>query len=131
MPISLRSRITLPLLGIVCGLLVGCGSPTPQHPRNILAIDADGSLRVLKEQQWTWRRTNTLASASDLSTNGLATGQYIRNQAPKSRRSPSRPDYLTNSHNQVRFIFARNRELNARTNILIYIQGGLNDVDSG
>src|ERR1700704_4028688 len=100
---------------IVCAglaaMLVSCSTPTTDHPRNIIAIDPDGSLRKLANQTNVLRQTR-------------APRALVRNAAPK--KAAQSQNYTNASRSHLEFIFSNNPELDRQNNILIFIQGGLN-----
>jgi pimeloyl-ACP methyl ester carboxylesterase len=92
--------------------MTSCASVTTTRPKNLVAIDPDGSLR---------------ATQSTVTKSGHE--RLLRNPAPRHFSETNL--YAEKSFRQLDAIFKNNPDLDSRAHILLFIQGGLNDVSDG
>lgn len=92
----------------------GCRAPTALFPKNVVAVDSDGSLRM--------------ASPGD-GRRSPASQRLLRNAPPASPAAQA--PYNERTRRAARESFRDNQALDKSTNILIFIQGGLNDLSDG
>jgi pimeloyl-ACP methyl ester carboxylesterase len=95
---------------------VGCAAPKTNFPRNVVAIESDGTLRTLDNQRTLTKKANQKTALVKTS---------------KPMRAADRGAYNSKTREHLQFIFEKNQALDTNKTILIFIQGGMNNVNDG
>jgi pimeloyl-ACP methyl ester carboxylesterase len=112
---------------IIISAATGCRAPLSTcHPRNIVAIDAQGSLLTPKTNK------NGSVILAPTEHPDLTRVRRLVSRSPKAEaaRTAKRQDYYAKSRQYLDDIFNNNPVLNQHSNITIFIHGGLNEPDA-
>ena len=90
----------------------GCSAPKTKFPHNVVAIHPDGTLYRLSGQ-----------------TDRKGRSKLVKRSSPTSQAE--RESYRETTRKHLSYIFENNPELDKQQTVLLFIQGGLNDVKDG